>query len=112
MPRLAVQRGLSPVTLDRGARTLRVLGHPLRLRLVELLVRQHLSVGGLADATGRSIAVVSGHLRKLHRAGLLARSRQGKAVHYRVAHPHVARVLHLLHQEQYAATTFQGGEAI
>lgn len=84
----------------------------MRLRLVELLVRRDWTVGELAEATGRPVSVVSSHLGRMHLAGLLSRERRGKAVHYRVAHPHVARILQILHQEQFAAEMFEGGEAI
>jgi DNA-binding transcriptional ArsR family regulator len=107
-----IMRGLSPRILARGARVLRILGHPLRLRLVELLVRHELSVGELAHVTGTSVSVVSSHLGRMYLAGLLSRKRQGKAVYYRVAHPHVARILQILHQEQFASGVFEGGEAI
>lgn len=112
MPGSHDARGLSPRTLARGARVLRTLGHPLRLRLVELLVRHEWAVTELARATDRPISVVSNHLGRMHLAGLLSRRRQGKAVYYRVAHPQVARILQIIHQEQFASEMFQGGEAI
>jgi ArsR family transcriptional regulator, virulence genes transcriptional regulator len=105
-------RGLSPRTLARGARVLRTLGHPLRLRLVEMLVRHEWTVSELAQAVGKPVSVVSSHLGRMHLAGLLSRKRQGKVVFYRVVHPQVARILQILHQEQFAAETFEGGEAI
>jgi DNA-binding transcriptional ArsR family regulator len=50
---------------------LRVLAHPLRLRLLSLLTARALSGSEAARELGESQANVSYHLRRLHRAGLV-----------------------------------------
>ncbi|GAA2073044.1 hypothetical protein GCM10009801_26060 [Streptomyces albiaxialis] len=50
---------------------LRVLAHPLRLRLLSLLTGQAYSAAEAARALGQSQANVSYHLRRLHAAGLV-----------------------------------------
>ena len=67
---------------------LRVVAHPLRLRLLSLLTGETLSAAEAARALGESQANVSYHLRRLALAGLVelveeARVRGGTAKRYR-----------------------------
>lgn len=67
---------------------LRVLAHPLRLRLLSLLTGQAHSAAEAARVLGQSQANVSYHLRRLHRAGLVEAAgevavRGGRAKRYR-----------------------------
>jgi DNA-binding transcriptional ArsR family regulator len=63
-------------TTSRSARpdvrALRVLAHPLRLRLLSLLTARPLSGSEAARELGESQANVSYHLRRLHAAGLVS----------------------------------------
>jgi ArsR family transcriptional regulator len=71
-----------------GALRLRALGHPVRLRLIELLSRRRsATVGDLADSLGMSASVVSKHLRELARAGLVRRAQEGNFASYKLAYP-------------------------
>ncbi|WP_152522926.1 helix-turn-helix domain-containing protein [Nocardiopsis potens] len=56
---------------DEAVRGLRVLAHPLRLRLLSLLTGAAMSAAEAARELGESQANVSYHLRRLHKAGLL-----------------------------------------
>ena len=51
--------------------SLRVLAHPLRLRILSLLTGAALSATELARELGVSQALASYHLRQLHRAGVI-----------------------------------------
>ena len=84
-----VQKELSlPADLfDHVAPVLRVLGHPDRLRLVDLLLRREVPVSALAAALGLAPNAVSQHLGKMLARGIVARRRRGKQVYYRVVHP-------------------------
>jgi len=67
---------------------MRVLGHPLRLRLLSLLTGSAMSAAEAARHLGQSQANVSYHLRRLHDAGLVdlveeERIRGGWAKRYR-----------------------------
>ncbi|MDT7728412.1 MAG: hypothetical protein QOI21_4988 [Actinomycetota bacterium] len=67
---------------------LRVLAHPLRLRILSLLTGTAMSASEAARELGESQANVSYHLRRLHAAGLLhiteeVRIRGGQAKRYR-----------------------------
>jgi rhodanese-related sulfurtransferase/DNA-binding transcriptional ArsR family regulator len=67
----------------------RALGHPHRLRILELLAQRETSVEALAERVGLSIANASQHLRLLRAAGLLTSRRNGKHVLYVLSDPPV-----------------------
>ena len=67
------------------ARRFRALGDPLRVRMLDLLRDQELSVRSLAHQLGASQQNVSKHLAVLVDAGMLARRKQGNHVYYRIA---------------------------
>ena len=67
------------------ARRFRALGDPLRVRMLDLLREQELSVTTLADQLGAGQQNVSKHLAVLVDAGMLARRKQGNHVYYRIA---------------------------
>ena len=53
-------------------------------------------VEALAQETGMSVANVSQHLNRLAMAGLVARRRDGKHVHYRIADPRLEELCDLV----------------
>ena len=79
--------------LENIAGALRVLAHPHRLKIVELLMENGLSVGELASELGIPPSACSQHLNLMRAHGLLASSRDGKAVYYRVDNPSAANVI-------------------
>src|SRR5437868_9472156 len=58
---------------------------PVRLELLDLLAQAPQSVDDLARASGQSTANTSQHLRALHAAGLVTRTREGTSVRYAIA---------------------------
>ncbi|WP_344869190.1 metalloregulator ArsR/SmtB family transcription factor [Amycolatopsis ultiminotia] len=75
-------------TSPDGLRSLRALGHPLRLRILSLLTGTAMSAAEAARELGESQANVSYHLRRLHGAGLVRVAeevsiRGGRAKRYR-----------------------------
>jgi len=92
------QAPLVPETLlEPAARRLRVLGDPVRLRLLNLLrTRGELSVQEMVDALGLRQPNVSKHLNQLAREGLVQRRRDGVHVRYRLADPSLAGLFLLL----------------
>ena len=91
----AVQRPpeIDPVILERASRVIRVLGHPLRLRLLELLEDGERNVTVLVQATGVGQASVSQQLRILRAEGIVGDRRAGPRVYYRITEPKVSRIL-------------------
>lgn len=71
----------------------KTLGHPARIRILEVLRDGNQSVGGLASKVGLEPSHLSHQLAVLRRAGIVHGSKNGTAVIYSVSDP---RVFHLL----------------
>lgn len=67
------------------AELFRALGHPARIRILELLVEGEQSVSGLLAEIGLEPSTLSQHLAVVKRTGLVESSRKGNAVTYRLA---------------------------
>jgi DNA-binding transcriptional ArsR family regulator len=83
--------------LDRAAGCLRTLAHPIRLRIVELLLTGEYTVGELAEACGAQNHVVSEHLGIMRDRGLLERERRGRRMYYSVAMPALNSIIDCMH---------------
>ena len=66
------------------ARRFRVLGEPMRIKLLDRLRDGEATVGELAEALGASQQNVSKHLAVLADAGILGRRKEGNHVYYRI----------------------------
>jgi len=82
--------------LGRAARILRVLAHPARLKMVELLLEEPVSVGELAAAVGLPAAAVSQHLNIMRAHGVVESEREGRQVFYRVTCPQAEYLIECL----------------
>lgn len=67
------------------ARRFRALGEPMRVRILDLLRDEELSVAALAERLGAGQQNVSKHLAVLVDAGMLSRRKEGTHVYYRIA---------------------------
>ena len=67
------------------AQRFRVLGEPMRIRLLDALREGPLTVGELQKATGGSQQNVSKHLGVLRDAGLVRRAKEGTFARYEIA---------------------------
>ncbi len=67
------------------AERFRVLGEPMRIRLLDVLREQPASVQQLQEATGASQQNVSKHLGVLLRSGMVSRSKDGNFSLYAIA---------------------------
>jgi len=63
----------------------RILGEPMRIRLLDRLREGEAGIGELADALGTSQQNVSKHVAVLAGAGMVAREKRGTAVRCRIA---------------------------
>lgn len=72
--------------LQEAARMLRLLAHPHRLQIIDLLDGEPdgMSVSSITDRLGINQSAVSQHLSSMQRAGLLGSTRHGKEVWYRI----------------------------
>jgi DNA-binding transcriptional ArsR family regulator len=67
----------------------RVLGEPMRIKLLDRLREGDATVGELQQALGASQQNVSKHLGILHAAGMVARTKQGNHTLYSISDPSV-----------------------
>jgi ArsR family transcriptional regulator len=79
--------------LEEAADMIRVLGHPVRLRIVECLEGTERIVSELVAELQVPQAIVSQQLAKMRSAGIVACRRDGNNVWYRVADDRVVRML-------------------
>lgn len=71
----------------------KTLGHPLRIRTLELLSEGERSVSALREETGAEQSHLSQQLGVLRRAGLVETRRDGSSVIYRIADERVEELL-------------------
>lgn len=75
----------------------KLLGHPLRLRLVEILdLEGEKTVNELAEATDQHQSIVSNYLNKFKNHGLLKSRRDGNQTYYALAEPKLSVLLDCL----------------
>ena len=84
---------IGPQILERAARVIRILGHPLRLRLLERMENGEVNVTELVNASGATQALVSQHLGILRAEGVVGTRRDGGRIFYRITEPKVHRIL-------------------
>lgn len=78
---------------EAKAQLFKALGHPVRVRVLEVLADGEAPVAELLTDTGLEPSHLSLHLGVLRRGGLVVARREGNAVHYRLAHPSVIDLL-------------------
>ncbi|HEX5543832.1 MAG TPA: metalloregulator ArsR/SmtB family transcription factor [Micromonospora sp.] len=71
----------------------RILGHPLRIQVLELLGEGPKPVRDLLTETGAEASSLSQQLAVLRRAGIVASTREGATVTYALAGPDVADLM-------------------
>ena len=79
--------------LGQAAECLKVLAHPHRLRMIQMLLAGEYAVGELAEACGLPTAMASEHLRLMQRCGFLTSDKAGRKVFYRVIEPHLQNIM-------------------
>lgn len=89
-------RGQSPLP-DRAfglaVRLFKALGDEQRLRTLELLARGEACVSEIAASFDEPLSTVSHRMKLLEGAGLVARRRDGRHVHYALADEHVVHLV-------------------
>jgi ArsR family transcriptional regulator len=77
----------------KAAEIMKVIAHPVRLRLISLLEKGGMNVKQLQEGAGSRQSVTSQHLNAMARAGVLGRERKGNEVHYHIRRKEVLKVL-------------------
>jgi len=75
--------------IELVAQRFRVLGEPMRIKLLDRLREGDATVGELQEALGASQQNVSKHLGILHAAGMVSRTKQGNHARYSISDPSV-----------------------
>ncbi|MBI2354890.1 MAG: winged helix-turn-helix transcriptional regulator [Deltaproteobacteria bacterium] len=75
------------------AEILKVLGHPIRLKIVAGLCTRECNVKHIWECLGLPQATVSQHLALLKNKGIIEGKREGVEVHYSVVHPLARRII-------------------
>ena len=68
--------------LDRMAARFKLLGEPMRLKILQAVCKTPRKVNDIVSATGSTQANVSKHLALLAGAGILTRQKDGQRVYY------------------------------
>ncbi len=92
----AVRNGVPQVSTPLyrlKAEFFKTLGHPVRIRVLELLSERDHAVSEMLNEVGVEAAHLSQQLAVLRRAGLVTARREGSAVHYTLSDPGVAELL-------------------
>jgi ArsR family transcriptional regulator, zinc-responsive transcriptional repressor len=79
--------------LAQAAECLRVLAHPHRLRMIQMVLQGDHTVSELAEACDLPTAMASEHLRLMQRCGFLSSEKDGRKVYYHVIEPHLKSIL-------------------
>ena len=87
-------KGLTVDFLERTSAFLKIIAHPHRLQIIELLEREgEVNVSSIVEEVQLPQSSVSLHLNQMKRMGLLESERRGKEVIYRIKDPRVLRIL-------------------
>ena len=78
------------------AEILKVMGHPIRLKIVAGLCTQECNVKHIWECLGLPQATVSQHLALLKNKGIIVGKREGVEVHYSVVHPLAKKIIAVL----------------
>jgi DNA-binding transcriptional ArsR family regulator len=102
-PRTSPIELLSLEALGQAAECLKVLAHPHRLRMIQMLLAGRYTVGELADACEIPSHMASEHLRLMQRCGFLSSTKEGRRAYYEIAEPHLAQILACI-EERFGTT--------
>ncbi len=75
------------------AEILKVLGHPIRLKIVAGLCTRECNVKHIWECLGLPQATVSQHLALLKNKGIITGKREGVEVHYSVTNPVAQKII-------------------
>lgn len=83
-------------SFEQEAEVLKVLGHPIRLKIVAGLCTKECNVKYIWECLGLPQATVSQHLALLKNKGIIEGKRDGVEVFYTVVHPLAKRIVETL----------------
>lgn len=93
---MPLTRPINDAQIEQIATRFRVIGEPMRIRLLDAMREGEATVGELVEATGASQQNVSKHLGVLHDTGLITRRRAGREVYYEIADHRVFEICEMV----------------
>ncbi|EMI21113.1 ArsR family transcriptional regulator [Rhodopirellula maiorica SM1] len=87
------QTRIGSAAFAEAAECLKTIAHPVRLRMIQLLLDGRYTVGELAADCQIPDNVASEHLRLMQRCGFFTSQREGRRVYYQVAEPHLKQLM-------------------
>jgi ArsR family transcriptional regulator len=90
------KRPIDPDVISLAAEVIKVLGHPLRLRLIEALDEGEKTVSQLAEELDAEQAIVSQQLIKMRGRGIVDCRRAGVNVYYCIRNRRVVTILNCI----------------
>ena len=94
-----LQRAPTAAELGRMAARFKMLGEPMRLKILQAVCREPRTVGDIVSATGATQANVSKHLALLAAAGIVTREKAGQNVYYGLKDPLTLKLCELVHAQ-------------
>lgn len=82
--------------IDRAARSLKAMSHPLRLKILCTLGDREVSVQDIVENVGTSQSNISQHLAILRDKGILASRKDANRVYYRVGDARTLRLISMM----------------
>lgn len=85
--------------LDNYVLLCKTISKPDRLRIINLLEQERLSVGQLGDKLNLSFSNLSNHLNDMYKMGVLGKTKEGKLVFYYLVNPDLVKGISALNAE-------------
>ena len=85
--------------LQLRANIFRALGHPARLRIIQLLANGPLNVAETSAALNDNVSAISQHLAVLRQHGVINDERRGRQIYYSLATPCILDLCKILSEE-------------
>ncbi len=83
--------------LEKASRMLRTLSHPLRMAMVDMLIREKkMSVTQIHEELHIEQAIASQHLAVLKKCGIVDLEKEGKNCFYYLSQPLIQRIIDLV----------------
>lgn len=86
---MATHNTLRDTEIDRVSQMFKMMGHPKRLQLLNMLIQHSMSVSEISDTLNWKQSAVSHQLRLLRTHNLVKQKRRGKTVIYQLADPQI-----------------------
>jgi len=94
-----IKRALEGGELESIAGHFRLLGEPMRLKILQAVCQEPRTVNDIAAAVGATQANVSKHLSLLATAGIVTRKKNGQCVYYGMKDSLTLKMCELVHSQ-------------